>query len=81
MITALDAAAAVQLEASIATLFPARGGRAGTRFLVICDCAPPRRIQISPFTFGQGSLLCGLCLARFRPAETPLPRQPSGEEA
>lgn len=42
VITAPDAAAAVRLEASVATLAPERDGRAGTRFLVIWDCSPAR---------------------------------------
>ncbi|MEU9061740.1 hypothetical protein AB0D13_23475 [Streptomyces sp. NPDC048430] len=83
MIAALDAAAAVQLEATVESAVPPRTSRAGYRFPIICECAPvPRRQHVTPFFFRQGPLLCGLCLAKFRPADTSvLPSQAAGEDA
>ncbi|MFB7090804.1 hypothetical protein [Streptomyces sp. NPDC056296] len=70
VISALNAAAAVQLEAAVESAVPPRTGRAGYRFPIICACAPvPRRQHVTPFFFWRGPLLCGLCLAKFRPAD------------
>ncbi|MFF9431854.1 hypothetical protein [Streptomyces sp. NPDC014746] len=82
MIAALDAAAAVQLKATVQAVAPPRGGRSGSRFAIVCECAPvPRRQQVTPYFYEQGPLLCGLCLARFRPADTVvLPVQAAGED-
>ncbi|AEM88636.1 hypothetical protein [Streptomyces violaceusniger] len=79
VIAALDAAAAVQLEATVEAVAPPRGGRSGARFLIVCECTPPRRQQVTPFFFEQGPLLCGLCLAKFRPADTSVPHQGAGD--
>ncbi|MEE1931214.1 hypothetical protein V1J52_24055 [Streptomyces sp. TRM 70351] len=63
VIAALDAAAAVQLEATAESAVPPRTGKAGYRFR-------------------QGPLLCGLCLAKFRPADDAvLPAQTAGDDA
>ncbi|MCX4826158.1 hypothetical protein OG883_41545 [Streptomyces sp. NBC_01142] len=75
VIAALDAAAAVQLQATVQATAPPRSDRNGTRFLIICECTPPRRQQVTPFFFDQGPLLCGVCLTKFRPTDTPLPHQ------
>ncbi|MGW6275732.1 hypothetical protein [Streptomyces sp. NPDC055060] len=69
VIAALDAAAAVQLEATVQAVQAPRTGRSGARFAIACDCSPPRRQQVTPFFFEQGPLLCGLCLAKFLPAD------------
>ncbi|MGW0670688.1 hypothetical protein [Streptomyces sp. NPDC002746] len=69
VIAALDAAAAVQLQATVKSAGPPRTGKTTYRFPIICACAPlPRRQHVTPFFFRQGPLLCGLCLATFRPA-------------
>ncbi|MGW0604083.1 hypothetical protein [Streptomyces sp. NPDC002640] len=71
VIAALDAAAAVQLEATVQAVASPRGGRAGARFAIVCECTPvPRRQQVTPYFYEQGPVLCGLCLAKFRPADT-----------
>ncbi|WP_331736491.1 hypothetical protein [Streptomyces sp. NBC_00045] len=79
VIAALDAAAAVQLQATVQATAPPRSDRNGTRFLIICACSPPRRQQVTPFFFDRGPLLCGVCLTKFRPADTSLPRQADAE--
>ncbi|KUM95744.1 hypothetical protein AQI95_43055 [Streptomyces yokosukanensis] len=81
IITALDAAAAVQLEATVRAVEAPRGGRSGARFAIVCDCIPPRRQQVTPYFFEQGPLLCGLCLAKFRPADAVLPHQATGSDS
>jgi hypothetical protein len=83
VIAALDAAGAVQLEATVESAVPPRTGRAGYRFPIVCECAPvPRRQHVTPFFFQQGPLLCGLCLAKFRPADdVVVPAQSTGEDA
>ncbi|GHH54743.1 hypothetical protein [Streptomyces candidus] len=80
VIAVLDAAAAVQLEATVES---AVTPRAGYRFPIVCECAPvPRRQHVTPFFFRQGPLLCGLCLAKFRPADSVvLPVQAAGADA
>ncbi|MDX2407358.1 hypothetical protein NJO91_30060 [Streptomyces microflavus] len=68
VIAALDAAAAVQLRATVKSTAP-RTGKGNYRFPIICECVPlPRRQHVTPFFFRQGPLLCGLCQAAFRPA-------------
>ncbi|MFE3205773.1 hypothetical protein [Embleya sp. NPDC059237] len=68
VITALDAAAAVGLPATVRR---ERSGPAGaTRFLVVCACPTPRRLQISPRQFDVAGLICAACTATFRPAAT-----------
>jgi len=79
VIAALDATAGVQLEATVQAVAPPRGGRSGARFAIVCECTPPRRQQVTPYFYEQGPLLCGLCLAKFRPADTvTLPAQTNG---
>ncbi|MGW4652313.1 hypothetical protein [Kitasatospora sp. NPDC004289] len=69
VISLLDAAAAAQLEAVVQSTATPRSPRSGSRFAVVCaECAPPRRLQITPFALEQGPLLCGVCLTKFRPA-------------
>ncbi|MFH8520159.1 hypothetical protein ACH4CE_34785 [Streptomyces gelaticus] len=82
VIAALDAAAGVQLEATVEAVAPPRSGRSGARFAIVCECTPPRRQQVTPHFYEQGPLLCGLCLAKFRPADTVVvPAQTSGKSA
>ncbi|MYT21247.1 hypothetical protein GTW69_13260 [Streptomyces sp. SID7760] len=83
VIAALNAAAAVQLEATVESAVPPRTGKTGYRFPMICECTPvPRRQHVTPFFFRQGPLLCGLCLAKFRPADSVvLPAQAAGADA
>ncbi|MGW0670674.1 hypothetical protein [Streptomyces sp. NPDC002746] len=83
VIAALDGAASVQLQATVQAVAPPRGGRAGSRFAIVCECTPvPRRQQVTPHFYEQGPLLCGLCLAKFRPADTVvLPAQAVDEDA
>ncbi|MFZ3562707.1 hypothetical protein ACOKM5_42995 [Streptomyces sp. BH097] len=80
VITTLDGAAAVQLQATVQAVAPPRGGRSGSRFAIVCECTPvPRRHQVTPHFYEQGPLLCGLCLAKFRPvAPAGLPSQTTG---
>ncbi|QCX73707.1 hypothetical protein C9F11_47160 (plasmid) [Streptomyces sp. YIM 121038] len=66
VITALDAAAAVQLQAAVQMVEAPRTARSGTRFAIACECVPPRRQQVTPFFYEQGPVLCGLCLTVFR---------------
>ncbi|MFD7915110.1 hypothetical protein ACFV30_31055 [Streptomyces sp. NPDC059752] len=82
VIAALDAAAAVQLQATVQAVAPPRGGRSGSRFAIVCECVPvPRRQQVTPHFYEQGPLLCGLCLAKFRPADSlVVPAQPTGQD-
>ncbi|QFR02568.1 hypothetical protein F9278_15125 [Streptomyces phaeolivaceus] len=82
VIAALDATAAVQLKATIQAVAPPRGGRSGSRFAIVCECTPvPRRQQVTPHFYEQGPLLCGLCLAKFRPADSVvLSAQAAGED-
>ncbi|MFF2080565.1 hypothetical protein ACFVXG_38105 [Kitasatospora sp. NPDC058162] len=69
VIAVLDAAAGVRLEAAVQSTATPRSPRSGNRFAVVCaECSPPRRLQITPFSFEQGPLLCGVCLTKFRPA-------------
>ncbi|MFJ6384621.1 hypothetical protein ACIQI7_32020 [Kitasatospora sp. NPDC092039] len=69
VIALLDAAAGAQLEALVQSTAAPRSPRSGSRFAVVCaECSPPRRLQITPFAFDQGPLLCGVCLTKFRPA-------------
>ncbi|MGW5295920.1 hypothetical protein [Streptomyces bacillaris] len=83
MIAALDAAVAVQLRATVESAVPPRTVRTVYRFPIICECAPvPRRQHVTPYFFRQGPLLCGLWLAKFRPADdVVLPPQASGNDA
>ncbi|MCC3767583.1 hypothetical protein [Streptomyces sp. UNOC14_S4] len=82
IIAALDAAAAVQLNATVGSSGrPPGGGRGPTRFLIICACNPPRKIQIARGTFEQGPLLCGVCLTKFQPADTTVPVQRAESDA
>lgn len=82
VISALDAAAAVQLEATVQAVEAPRGTRSGARFAIVCDCtSPPRRQQVTPYFFEQGPILCGLCLVRFRPVDAVVPRQAAGGDA
>ncbi|MER7961103.1 MULTISPECIES: hypothetical protein [Streptomyces] len=68
MIVTLDVEAAVQLQATVKSAAPWHTGKASYCFPIICECAPvPRRQHVTPFFFRQGPLLCGLCLAKFRP--------------
>ncbi|MFF1691693.1 hypothetical protein [Streptomyces sp. NPDC058254] len=66
VISALDGAAAVQLEATIGSASPPRTPRAGVRFAIVCECRPPRRTQVTHAFMEQGPVLCGVCLARFK---------------
>ncbi|MFB8441219.1 hypothetical protein ACFC7A_19455 [Streptomyces niveus] len=83
VIAALDGAAAVQLQATVQAVAPPRGKRSGSRFAIVCACTPlPRRQQVTPHFYEQGPLLCGLCLAKFRPADSVvLPAQATREDA
>ncbi|WP_331759224.1 hypothetical protein [Streptomyces anulatus] len=83
VIAALDAAAAVQLQATVKSAAPPRTGKTTYRFPIICACAPlPRRQHVTPFFFRQGPLLCGLCLAKFRPADDDVqPTQATEDDA
>ncbi|MFE0774339.1 hypothetical protein [Streptomyces sp. NPDC058861] len=61
---------------------PPRGGRSGARFDRLRVHPLPRRQQITPFFYQQRPLLCGVCLARFRPANAVvLPVHAAGEDA
>jgi hypothetical protein len=62
-VTALTAAAVAYLD-------PASGrrvrvGREGRRFAVACPCG--RRLQVSPRSYEDGAIICGLCLSAFEP--------------
>ncbi|MFE7664736.1 hypothetical protein [Streptomyces celluloflavus] len=46
---------------------PEKKRRAGKRFAVECECETPRRLQISPKSFEDGPLICGVCAKRFEP--------------
>ncbi|MEU0742098.1 hypothetical protein [Streptomyces sp. NPDC006134] len=82
VIAALDAAAAVRLRATVQAGLPPRAGRSGSRFAFVCECTPvPWRRQVTPYFYERGPLLCGVCLAEFRPAGTVvLPTQKGGED-
>ncbi|MFI0234905.1 hypothetical protein [Streptomyces sp. NPDC017086] len=81
VIAALDAAAAVQLQATVQAVAPPRGGRTGSRFAIVCECTPvPRRQQVTPYFYEQGPLLCVLCLAKFRPADDVVPPAQAARE-
>jgi hypothetical protein len=43
--------------------------RKPSRSLLICDCAEPRRIRVSPSVAALGPILCGLCGAEFHPEQ------------
>lgn len=45
----------------------ARAGRGGQRLTTVCECGPPRRLQVTPKQLGEGPIRCGNCGADFRP--------------
>lgn len=83
VIAALNGAATVQLQATVHAVAPPRSGRSGSRFAIVCECAPvARRQQVTPHFYKQGPVLCGVCLAVFRPANcVVLPTQSAREDA
>ncbi len=81
VIAVLDAAGAVQLKATVQRAAAPRSDRNGARFLIICGCTPPRRQQVTPHFYEQGPVLCGVCLAKFLPADSAgAPGQTTGVE-
>ncbi|MEU5136956.1 hypothetical protein [Streptomyces californicus] len=83
VIAALDAAAAVQLEATVESTTPPRNGKPPYRIPVICKCTPvPRRQHVTPPFYREGPLVCGLCEAEFHRDDSVVqPVQPAGKNA
>lgn len=51
-------------------------GRAGKRLAVVCECDPPRRMQVTPKLLEGGAILCGECREPFEAEESAQDAEP-----